>query len=251
MTLQLRWKKYDVTLETTTRVVGGIPTDPKLIAAWIAARMKGVSADERAKLAEATIDALPAAVEEKAEAMWTTFKADKSGPYLEPRQVKAMFKECSNILRSMLEKGDKAAQADAEAEEDDDEIPAPEPATKKPAPKTRKSKFTNLKAKLAERLFVVEAPVYFLRDGKQLAKVDGTEERAIHVMTPMGPRNALKRFDFIEPGATVSFSLKVLDDGLVTQDLIEVLLEYAGQNGLGADRSQGSGQFKVTKFTVL
>ena len=83
------------------------------------------------------------------------------------------------------------------------------------------------------------------RDGKALQKPDASEERAIHVMGPHGPRNALKRVDYVEAPVTVTFTARWLDDGVVDDELLKTLLEYAGWNGLGADRSTGSGQFEV------
>jgi len=233
--LSLKWQKYAVELAIQNRIIGGIPTAPNLIEGWLKAHMPLVSEDERATLAQKTADELHQATEEKAQGMWTTFKMDDEGPYLESRNVKAAFKEAANILRSMLEKAEKKGKSED-------------------GKKEAKSRFTNLRSKLAERLFIAEDKLHFYRAGKKLVKVDGSEERAIHVMTAMGPRNALKRYDFIdgqgEP-TSVNFTLKVLDDGLIEEELIAVLLEYAGQNGLGADRSQGNGLFSVKKLKAI
>lgn len=224
------WTTYDVRLGIKNRLVGGIPTDPELIAGWIQANMPAATADEKEKLAARTLDELPAATEEKAEGMWTTFKKDEIGIYIEGRQVKAMFKESANILRDMLIKheGKKASKED----------------------KT-KSRFTNLKARLAERLFVVEDRVHFTRKGASLTKPDGTEERAIHVMTAMGPRSALKRFDYVTAPAEIAFTVKHLNDGVVDLELIQILLEHSGANGIGADRSQGNGLFEVVEIHLI
>jgi hypothetical protein len=226
------WKRYQIDLGIRNRIVGGVPTNPELIKGWIAANMPNVTAEDRAKLAEKTASELHVATEEKAEGMWTTFKRDEAGVYIEGRQVKAMFKECSNILRELLIKDEgKAARADAKAAGQD-------------AP-TKKSRFTNLKAKLAERLFVEEDRVYIERKGEKLAKPDGSEEKAIHVMTAQGERSALKRVDFVNAPATLRFTIRFLNDGLVDMDLVKTLLEFGGWNGLGADRSQGNGLFEL------
>jgi hypothetical protein len=226
------WKRVVVELELKNRIVGGVPTDPDLIAGWVAANMPSVSEEEKAKLAEKTVLELGAAAEEKAEGMWTTFKRDSTGVYIEGRQVKAMFKEASNVLREAL-------------------IKAESKGKDKDAKKETKSRFTNLKSKVAERLFVEDEKIYMLRDGKPLPKVDGNEERAIHVMTAQGPRTALKRTDFVNAPATLKFTLRFLGDGVVDQDLIDTLLEYSSWNGVGADRSQGNGLFEVKSVTTL
>lgn len=232
------WTRYRITLRIKNRIVGGIPTNPDLIKGWIAANMPAASEAEKEKLAAKTIEDLGSAAEEKAEGMWTTFKRKDGALCIESRGVKAMFKEASNILRDMLTKAELASKK-GNGEKDE----------KKKDEK--KSKYTNLKAKLAERLFVEDDLIPILRDGKTILKPDVTEERAIHVMTAQGPRTALKRYDAINAPATVQFTVRHLREGLVDRELIETLLEYSGWNGLGADRSQGNGLFEVVEIQPL
>lgn len=245
------WKRFEITLAIKNRVVGGIPTNPDLIAGWVAANMPSVTADEQAKLVEKTVAELPAATEEKAAGMWTTFKQDAEGIYFEGRNVKSMLKECANILREKLIASEKAsaktvaAPAPTEKKED-----APKGKKEKPE-KVQKSRFTNLKSRLAERIFVENDKIRFMRDGKPVPKVDGDEERAIHVMTAQGPRTALKRCDFVNGPCELKFTVRVLDDGLVDADLVETLLEFGGWNGLGADRSQGNGMFELKSIVPV
>lgn len=224
------WTRIGITLSIKNRVVGGVPTDPKLISGWLSANMPDVDAAEREKLATATLAQLPALTEEKAEGMWTTFKRDASGLYIEGRQVKAMFKESANILRDMLTKADKKTKGEGDSS---------------------KSKYTNLKAKLAERLFVEDDKIFFKRDKKNILAPDGNEERAIHVMTAQGPRTALKRVDYVSAPAAIIFTCRFLNDGVVDLGLIETLLEHSSWNGLGADRSQGNGLFEVSEVKEI
>jgi hypothetical protein len=232
------WRRASVTLAIKNRLVGGIPTSPKLIEGWIAANMPEVSADERAKLAEKTVQELPEQAEEAAKSMWTTFKRNSAGAvYIEGRNVKAMFKEAANVLREVLIKDERAGKkAAGEGKEGKAEA---------------KSRYTNLKSKLAERLFIEQDEIPMLRDGKAIEKPDGNEERAIHVMTAMGPRSALKRVDFVNAPAVLKFSLRYLNDGVVDVELIKTLLEYAAWNGMGADRSQGNGLFELVELQPL
>lgn len=223
------WQRYNITLRVKNRLVGGIPNDPKLIEGWLKAAMPKLDDAERAKLKEATLAELPAATEERASGLWPVFKCDPHGIYLEGRQLKAMFKEAANILRDTLmkaEKGDKAAN-------------------------DKKSRYTNLRARVAEHLFVEEDRIHIKRDGKNMAKADGNEEKPIHVMTAQGPRDALKRFDFVDAPAEVSFTVRTLSSGVVDEALLKVMLEYAGWNGLGADRSQGAGQFELVTLSKI
>ena len=223
-TLAVPFERRSVRITFTNRVVGGIPQDPNLINGWLTANMKNVTDAERAKLAETTLAEVGRTVEDAAAGMWTTFKRDERGLYIEGRQLKSAYREAANILRDIFIKQETKGDA-------------------------KKSRFTALKSKLAERLWVLEDKLYLYEnarpDAKILQKPSGTEERAIHVMTAQGPRNALKRYDFCGEGTTVKFTLKWLKDGIVDEELVAALHEYMPLNGLGADRSQGNGLFDV------
>jgi len=99
-----------------------------------------------------------------------------------------------------------------------------------------------MKARLAERVFIRPTRISLGVD-----EPTGTIERPIHVNTRMGPRDALKRCDYVEE-AFIAFDMWVLDDGVLTDAHFEALFEYAGENGLGADRSQGEGQFDCVRL---
>lgn len=222
MSFIVPWKHLTVIINPRTRVVGGTPTDPNMIQNWLKVGMPNVTEEERAKLAETTIEAVKDTVDEAAGKMWTTFKRDEQGIYIEGRQLKAAFKEAANILREALQKQEKKGDA-------------------------KKSRFTALRAKLAESLFVEDERIYFVdtKTGEKVKEPSGTEERAINVMTAQGPRTALKRVDFVNPeNIELRAKVRYLDAGIVDEDLVRTLIEFMGWNGLGADRSMGSGQFK-------
>ena len=260
------WKRLEVQLQLKTRVVGGIPANPELIKGWVQKNMPSISEDEKSKLVEKTVEELGEVTEEKASGMWTTFKKNEKGIYLEGRCVKAMFKESANVLRDMLIKDERELSKDGKKPAEDKkklkevvetvlEATEDEPATKGKkkngsAPSPAKSRFTNLKSRTAERLFVEQDHVFFFKNGQIVTEPDGNEERAIHVMTLMGPRTALKRYDYVEK-PTIQLTLRYLRDGIIDRELIEVFLDYAGWNGLGADRSQGEGMFEVLSINDI
>jgi CRISPR/Cas system CSM-associated protein Csm3 (group 7 of RAMP superfamily) len=79
------------------------------------------------------------------------------------------------------------------------------------------------------------------------------EEKPIHVDTPQGKRNALKRTDHFIEGATLEFRIWILKtDPSETRHIGEkdtkLMLTLAQENGLGANRSQGSGKFEVIEL---
>lgn len=242
------WHHAVVDLTIRERLCGGIPKNKDMIEAWIAARMKALAAEKRAELAEKTASELAAATEEAAEKAWCGFKGgteDHPAIYIEGRQVKAMIKESVNVLRDWLQAHEKAGKKPAVA---------PTVATgdkpEKKAPKD-KSRYTAIKAKIAERAYVEEDRILFMRDGKALLAPDGSEEKAIHVDTAQGPRDALKRTDYVEAPASITFHMKWLADGVFDVELLGLILEHASENGLGADRSQGNGRFRVEKIEQI
>lgn len=208
MTRQL-WLHYALNWKLDT-IAGGIPVDPRLIDAWQQANWR-----KQAKLLpDDPKDATEAAARTKelvpvaeGEAGWTTFPRTRDGRLaIEGRQVKAAIKEASNILRPML-------------------------------PRTEKGSAIPWRARVAERIFVVEKLLPFV---PEKTEPDDMLERPIHVMTAQGPRDALKRTDVLID-VEILATVRVLNDGMVTPDVLKTILDYAVVNGLGADRSQGMG----------
>lgn len=104
-----------------------------------------------------------------------------------------------------------------------------------------------VKKKVAELVTVLPVKIHF--DGK--TEPDGSDEKTIHVMTARGPRDALKRADYVGPGTDITFTLKVLKVsgkmGLSKKDILTILV-HAQENGLGADRAMENGKFKIAGF---
>lgn len=231
------WDRAEVTLELTSALVGGIPQASNLIEGWIKSRMKDITDDERAKIAAADKAELPQLTEDEAKAKGTTFKVDAKGIFLESRCVKAMLKESGNIIREMLSKAE--AKGKKPQDKDNDAKPAKE-----------KSRFTALRSKVAEEVFVEGHAVHIERDGKVLTKPDGSYERPINVITPQGERTSIKRVDYVDPGSQITFRVRWLKGKVMDVDLLATILAHASYNGLGADRSQGNGQFIVKSIKV-
>lgn len=203
------WEFYRVKLRCRDRLVGGYPKNPDSVAAMLRARgledLIPPAPDPAIMTEEEKAAAKQSAVEKSA----TGFRSDARGHYIESRQIKAMLKECANILKG---------------------------------PQILDVK--NYKSKVAERVFVVEPAIYFA------GEPDGTDSRVVHVMTAMGPRSSIKFYDYYV-GPAIEFHLRVLRDGVVTADRLRTMLEYAQENGLGADRSQGFGQFDLLEFELV
>ena len=224
---------YDVRLTMNGKLMGGIPKSPDVIENWIAFhlddthRLDQLAAQTADAIGMVKPDALVATaahqsamqttaltdeqLEEIKQYNWCGFHSDDNGLLLEGRCIKAMFKEAANILKKKLN-------------------------------------LTALKARIAERLFVLEPSIPL-----GVTKPDGNLESMVHAMTPQGPINALSRTDYVT-APTLAFTCKIVDEALADKDkkyqfapqaLLEVLLDYGTELGIGANRSQGYGRFTV------
>ena len=98
------------------------------------------------------------------------------------------------------------------------------------------------KAKVANKVYV-ETDIIPL--GKQ--QPDGSEQRFIQIMTRQGPRSTYKFIDYVE-NPLLTFYLRVLDDGVITEEMLIAIFEYGGMHGLGQERSQGWGRYRLLKL---
>jgi len=101
-----------------------------------------------------------------------------------------------------------------------------------------------LKAKVANKVYVMTDIIPL--GAKEIA---GTEQRFVQVMTRQGPRSTMKYVDYlVKP--TLKFQLKVLDDGIITEEILKSIFEYGAIHGLGQERSQGWGRYVFTITAV-
>ena len=228
---------YKATLWFTGRLVGGSPSDPKLVEGWLTKNL-GITDEEQLKrwtmnhLAEtrgidpsqATVAEIEAAVEENAiEKKAQIFKRTPTGQlYVEPRHIKAMLKEATSIAY-------------------------PRGETKFGQYRSGKGVMVGGKeprSYIAERVFITDAPVVVADDA------DGIDLAIGHLVDWKGERRStLGYFEFVnEPTLTVT--LRVLDDCLTAEQWARIWT-VAEANGLGARRSQGAGQFVVTGWDRL
>ena len=208
---------FNVQLQMRRWICGGTPKSPDTIEKWIQAALSDDSRIDtliaEAKDAMGTEKLSEGDVEALKNAAWNGFRSDDDGLYIESRQVKAMFKESANVIKDVLG-------------------------------------LSAFKARVAERVFVMGDRIHLDTDIPS-----GTYDSMVHAMTPRGPNSALKRTDYVER-PLIECRLKVLNDGIKLaggkgkmhpSEYLPAILEHACENGLGADRSQGHGQFDVVE----
>jgi hypothetical protein len=232
---------YEADLSFTGILAGGSPADPKLVEGWLAKNL-GVDDEEqlrewtRRHLAEvngidptaATNEEIEAAIEANAsEKKAQVFKRIDGRPYVEPRHIKALLKEATNIAfpRGTEKWGTYTSRSAARRGQ---EVGGKAPVDY-----------------IAERVFPLDAPIIVADE------ITGVELAVGH---PKDPRTGEKRpnigyYEYVEQ-PTITVAVRILDNCL-TDEQIARIWGVAEANGLGARRSQGCGQFVVTRWERL
>ena len=223
------WKKYQVDLQMTGRFAAALPKTEKEIKAMLENRMPTNPPPDYMPIEQLVGQVLKAVVPatadrntevdtEEAEMQfgWATFPHDEKGNlYYEGRCIRGHLKDCANQIKDILKPPMKA-----------------------------------LKAKVANKVYVMTdiIPLY-THFPTQAQKPDGTETRFVHVMTMQGERSTIKYLDYLEK-PVLSFVLNVLEDGIITEDILRAIFDYGSVHGLGQDRSTGWGRYTY-KITLL
>ncbi len=99
------------------------------------------------------------------------------------------------------------------------------------------------KSKIDRYVHIKPRRIHF---GKE--KPDGTIERAIRCQTMRGERISLKRSDYVNEGAKLSFTIELITNKNINETMLRTMLEYGRYCGLGEWRNSSYGRFVVNKF---
>ena len=231
------WTTYVAELSFSGKLYGGSPFDPQLVEGWLKKNL-GITDEEQLRqwtiqhLAEtqgldpttATDAEIEKAISENAiEKKAQGFKRDSGSnkPYIEGRHVKAMIKEATNIA-------------------------FPQGATKWGQYANRSGVNVGGKSPLsivAERVWVPEEPIIVADDS------DDFEFAVGHIEDWKGRRSTIGYFEYcVKPVFNVQVG--VLDDFMKPEQWARIW-QVAEKNGLGARRSQGGGQFVVSRWSKV
>lgn len=205
------WNKYEVKLQMTGLFAASLPRTREEIEKMLENRMPAKLPEDFISLEELADEvAEKVGVEEDEEDLkygWATFARNDAGLYYEGRCVRGHIKDCSNQVKGAIQPEVKA-----------------------------------LKAKVANKVYVMTDVMPLMRNGEQIREADGTIQRFIQVMTMKGPRSTMKFVDYVEK-PELTFQLNVLDDGVIEDDILDAIFEYGAVHGLGQERSQGWGRY--------
>lgn len=247
------FEHIDIELVFNDRLIGGCPKDPKLVRGWLGKNL-GITDEKQLNrrvfqhLSEmgvlpedATEDIsnedMDAALDKAGDELKLQgFKRTPDGaPFIEGRQIKAGIKEAVNILFTGGAKWGQLKGRNAKGQE-----------TKTYQGKSPRS-FT------AERVFVEQ----------DILVVGGSDDvrRDLsigHIVGPEGPRSTIGHYEYTSQSEIALRLLQLRSqkeggsgEGALSQDQWAQVWAHMELNGLGAMRSQGFGQFVVTKFEVV
>ncbi len=220
------WQKYKVVWEFKGKLCGSFPLSKDMISPWLEARkptnkpeggrsIKEI-AEEATKSIEVDVDAENQILEER-----TTLGFQRYDDYLVMRggTVKAHIKDCARILSSF------SLRAQGER---------------------------SFAVKAVNCIYPDEYWIPILKNGKGIKISDGTFDKAVHVQTAQGPRNALKRIHYVENPVLI-FHLNVLSTAkgdVLGQKDIEAIFEYGAIHGYAGERGDGEGRYDYTVSPV-
>ncbi len=210
------WNRYEVELRMTGYFAASLPRTREEIEKMLLNRIPtkipedfiplDVLADEVAEKVGTTEET----EEEEVKYGWATFPWNDDGLYYEGRCVRGHLKDCANQVKDVI-----------------------------------KPEVRALKAKVANKVYVMTDIIPLMVNGAQVKEITGTVQRFVQVMTRQGPRSTIKYVDYLEK-PVLTFRLNVLDDGIITSDILNFIFEYGGIHGMGQERSQGWGRYTFT-----
>jgi len=223
------WLKYEVELRMTGYFAAALPRTREQIEKMLKNRMPDtppadfIPIDELVdEVAERVgITTAEEGAEEELRYGWATFPRDDNGLYYEGRGVRGHLKDCANQVK-------------------DADIPA-----LKVIKRGVEDQITALKAKVANKVYVMTDVIPLMVNGAQAKEIAGTVQRFVQVMTARGPRSTIKFVDYLEK-PVLKLQLNVLDDGVITEDILKAIFEYGSIHGMGQERSQGWGRYTFT-----
>jgi hypothetical protein len=205
------WNRYEVELKMTGHFAASLPRTREEIEKMLENRTPAKLPEDFISLEELADEIVEkVGIQEGEDELkygWATFCRSDDGLYYEGRCVRGHIKDCALQVKGAIKPEIKA-----------------------------------LKAKVANKVYVMTDIIPLMVNGEQAKEPVGTVQRFIQVMTMKGPRSTMKFVDYVEK-PTLTFQLNVLDDGVITEDILSAIFEYGSVHGMGQERSQGWGRY--------
>lgn len=213
------WKNLEVRFKFENKLCGSVPLDPKMIEPWLSARMPNTKPNGARGIEDIAKEVMTSTMVEEENKEITdriTLGFQKFGDGLVMRggTIKAHLKDCSRIVTSMITGKVKGERS--------------------------------LSQRVVNCVNVSEYWIPLLKDGNPIKEADNVFEKAVHVMTMLGPRNALKRILYIEkPEMKFNLMVALTKDGkpVVSLEELTSVFEYGSMHGYAGERGDGEGRY--------
>lgn len=213
------WNYFRVRWTFLTRVCGSTPADPEMILAWLESqrpKVKPAGAKSIQEINEEVLASLESgAADELPQYSLLRFQRHNGAIAMRSSTIRAHIKDCARVL---------SAQYIGRIE--------------------RERAFST---RVVNGVYP-DPKTYWVPilqfDGSPVTESGGFFDKAVHVKGPRGePLNALKRIEYVEPPTVMEFTLMVLGESVVEDDL-HMLMEYGGTHGYAGERSDGEGRYE-------
>lgn len=220
------WDRYLLTMNFEHRLCGSVPMSKQIVRAWLEAK----APKNKPKDAEKDFDEIETEVvdtiDEAQEIMErVTLGFQKVDGILVVRggTIRAHFKDCANQVKKAVghvDLGDKYPKGKV----------------------TKKDGHKQLKARVANDLFIEQYFVNITRNGTPITEPDDHYEQPVHVWAGGYQQNALKIINYVER-PTLSCTIRILKNSEVTHKMLQAILEYAGWHGYAGERGLQEGRY--------
>lgn len=216
------WTRVKVRWDFLTKLCGSVPADPAMREAWLANRTPSVRPPNSRSLAEINEEVVATLVEPAQEELGglLTFQRQAGACVVRAATIKAHLKDCARFLSSNY-----VGKIEGE--------------------KSFAVRFLNGVYPDPQTYWI---PI-LSQAGTVVKEPSGRYDKAVHVMTRMGQRSALKTIEFIEE-ARLEFYLLVMHDKkgklVVSEEDLSTMMQYGGVHGYAGERGDGEGRYIFT-----
>lgn len=217
------WSQYRVRWDFVTKLCGSVPADPEMRESWLKARMPSVrppSSRSLAEINEEVVATLAEPIEEELGGL-LVFQRVNGACCMRAGTIKAHLKDCARFLSSNY-----VGKIEGE--------------------KSFAVRFLNGVYPDPRTYWV---PIQSQITGAPVSERSGVYDKAVHVMTRMGPRNSIKTIQYIDE-ARLEFVLLVMHDkkgkDVVSVEDLTTMMQYGGVHGYAGERGDGEGRYLFT-----
>ncbi len=217
------WTPYRVRWDFMTKLCSSVPADPAMREAWLKARQPSVrppSSRSLTEINEEVVSTLAEPIEEEVGGL-LVFQRLAGHCVMRAATIKAHLKDCARFLSSNY-----VGKIEGE--------------------KSFAVRFLNGVYPDPRTYWV---PILSQITGAPIAEPTGRYDKAVHVMTRMGQRSAIKTIEYLDD-ARMEFQLLVMHDKkgklVVSEEDLSTMMQYGGVHGYAGERGDGEGRYTFT-----